>query len=162
MGYYMRAFCTEPEVPTIRDVLDYLSSEWEVVLTPEAEYADAQVMDDAEWKQFAFLYKAGKRGILVECNRHDGTADCLAASEVSEFLDLIGPPEDSAAKQRVIEHLKNTQFIIACQLPTSDIDDDGYAANNEFLTYFEDLCDGMVQADGEGFYADANLLVPIK
>src|SRR5262249_25610598 len=116
------------------------------------------LLDSEDWEQFGFLYKPGKNGILVECNRHDGTGDCLAAAEVAEFVEMIGPPGRSKVKQKVIDHLLATRFVIACQLPSSDIDDDGFEANDEFLTYFEDMCGGMVQADGEGFYEDGKLL----
>jgi hypothetical protein len=136
MGYYVRAFCTATKPPTIRTVLDALTS-WGVVLTPEADYAGPDVLDAVDWEQFGLLYKPGKSGILVECNRHDGTEDCLAAAEVTEFVEMIGPPGRSEAKRSVIEHLKATRFIIVCQLPSSDIDDDGFEANDAFLTYFE-------------------------
>jgi hypothetical protein len=161
MGYYVRAFCTAPEPPTVRTVLDALAS-WGVVLTPESAYSGPDILDAADWERFEFLYKAGKQSIVAECNRHDGTPDCLAAREVEEFIEMIGPVGRSKAKRRVVDHLKATRFVIACQLPSSDIDDDGFAANDEFLTYFEDMCGGMVQADGEGFYSDDKLLVAVK
>ena len=41
---------------------------------------------------------------------------------------------------------------MAAQLPTSDIDDDGYDANGWVMRFFLDDHDGMIQADGEGFY----------
>jgi hypothetical protein len=37
-------------------------------------------------------------------------------------------------------HLAATTFVIACQLPTSDIDDDGYNAISHFLTFFVEHC----------------------
>lgn len=161
MGYYVRAFCTAPEPPTVRTVLDALAS-WGVVLVPEPDCARPEVLECADWNGVRLLYKVGKLPIVVECNRHNGTPHCLAAAEVREFLELIGPPGRSKAKQRVIEHLKATCFVMASQLPSSDIDDDGFAANDEFMTYFEDMCGGMVQADGEGFYDNNKLLVTVK
>jgi hypothetical protein len=161
MGYYVRAFCTAAHPPTIRTVLDTLA-DWGVVLTPEADYASSEVLDAPGWEQFEFLYKPGKNGIVVECNRHDGSGECLAAGEIAEFAEMIGPPGRSKAKRKVLDHLHGTRFIIACQLSSSDIDEDGFEGNDAFLTYFEDMCGGMIQADGEGFYNDDKLLVAVK
>jgi hypothetical protein len=82
--------------------------------------------------------------------------------EIGEFLEFIGRPGLSFKKRKVIEHLKKTRYIIACQLPTSDIDDDGYDANGDFLTYFVENCGGIIQADGEGFYEGSKLIVKLS
>lgn len=58
----------------------------------------------------------------------------------------------------VTEHLAATQAIVAAQLPF-DLDEDGYEANYEFLKFFATQCEGMAQADGEGFYAGDKLVV---
>ncbi|HEY4760152.1 MAG TPA: hypothetical protein VIH42_06200 [Thermoguttaceae bacterium] len=119
-------------------------------------------LNDSQWKQIALSYKQGKLPILVECNRDEGKEDCLMKQEVSEFLDRLGRPGISFAKRGVINHLKKTAFIIACQLPTADIDDDGYDANGCFLSYFVQHCGGMIQADGEGFYEGHKLIVKLE
>jgi hypothetical protein len=116
-------------------------------------------LDSPAWEQVPLLYKHGKLPILAECNRDDGSEDSLLQSEIEEFLDMVGSPGLFPSKRRVVQHLKNTKFIIACQLPTSDIDDDGYNANGEFLNYFVEHCGGMIQADGEGFYDGDKILV---
>lgn len=161
MGYYIRAFCTARKPPTIRSVLRALFATG-VQLKPEDDFDNPETLDSHDWQQFAFLYKPGRLGILVECNRHDGSHGCLAAKEIEEFIDLIGSSERSAPKRKVTDHLKATQFIIACQLPSTDIDDDGFDANGEFLNYFVHHCGGMVQADGEGFYDGHEVIVSIK
>jgi hypothetical protein len=161
VAYYVRAFCTAEESPPVRSVLQALESKG-VRLTVEDDYNNPQTLDSPDWQQFGFLYKPGKLGILVECNRHDGSADCLAAEEIQEFVDLIGEPGRSQQKRKVIDHLRVTQFVIACQLPSTDIDSDGFDANREFLNYFVNQCGGMIQADGEGFYDGRELIVPLK
>jgi hypothetical protein len=161
MGYYIRAFCTAKKPPTVRSVLQALTSSG-VRLTVEDDYDNSGTLDSPDWRQFAFEYKPGKRGIQVQCNRLDGSGDGLAAAEIEEFIELIGPPERSKQRRKVVEHLESTQFIIACQLPSTDIDDDGFNANGEFLNYFVTHCGGMIQADGEGFYDGHDLIVPLK
>jgi hypothetical protein len=98
VGYYVRAFCTAEEPPTVRSVLQALESRG-VQLTVEDDYNNPETLDTPDWQQFGFLYKPGKRGILVECNRHNGSEDCLAAEESKEFVEMIGPPGRSKQKK---------------------------------------------------------------
>jgi hypothetical protein len=158
MGYYVRAFCTTPEVPTIRQVLDAVLAKG-IDLQP----ADASDLDNTTWTHLALLYKKGKKPILVECNR-DTPDDPLCRNEVKGFLDEIGRLADSAGKTRVIDHLNGTKFIVACQLPVLNMADDqaGYLANDAFLRYFEQHCSGMIQADGEGFYAGQEMVLEME
>ena len=65
----------------------------------------------------------------------------------------------SLEKNKVLKHLKNTNYIVATKLPTDDIDDDGYNANGELLNYFVRNFEGMIQADGEGFYEGFEVIV---
>ena len=125
-----------------------------------ADVDDPAELDSPDWVVFDLIYKAGKHPIVVECNRDKG-ADSLAREECIEFDELLEDLEDSQEKRHVIEHLKNTRSVIACQL-LSDIDEDGYDANGEFLAYFVEHCGGMIQADGEGFYEGSEVVVPLK
>jgi hypothetical protein len=153
MGYYVRAFCASEVVPTPRALLEYVKKKG-ISLGLEGDGIDIY---DASWEQLAWIYKDGKLPILMECNR-DTAEDGLFRKEIDEFLDFIGKPGLSLAKRRVMGHLKESKYIIACQLPTSDIDDDGYDANGTLLTYFVQNHSAIIQADGEGFY-DGNKVV---
>ncbi len=77
---------------------------------------------------------------------------------------LVRAGVDAPGKARVIEHLKNTKFIIACQLPVLNMGDDetGYQANDAFLRYFEQHSGGLIQADGEGFYSGQELVLEME
>jgi hypothetical protein len=86
----------------------------------------------------------------------------LIADEVSDLKELLEEIKNSPAKRQVISHLNRTRFIVACRLPTSDIDDDGYDVNGDFLGYFVDHCEGMIQADGEGFYQGSEVLLAVE
>ena len=116
----------------------------------------------SDWEQIAIAYRAGKLPILADCNRDDGTDESLMREEIAEFVEFIGEPGQSATKRRVLEHLAATKFVVACQLPTSDLEDDGFDANDEFLGFFVEHCGGMIQADGEGFYDRDEVIVALK
>ena len=147
MGYYVRAFCTSPEVPCIKIVLADLQNRG---LAVRAEVDDEAKLVSADWSQFDLFYKPDKKPVVVECNRDDGD-ESLCRKECNEFIEEIHELDDTPSRDRVIGHLKRTTFVVVCQL-LSDIDDDGYTANGEFLAYFVRHCGGLVQADGEGFY----------
>ena len=59
-----------------------------------------------------------------------------------------------------MSHLKKTQIIISSQL-LNDIDDDGFHANGVFLDYFVEKCNGMINADSEGFYDGDKVILEI-
>ena len=149
MPYRVRAFCTGTNVPTLKQVFDYAKSNG-ITLTADEEHGPIDI-DSTDWTEAEIKYKKNRSPLVIECNRDDGTGDCLAKVEPQEYIDEIGRPGLSFTKRRVINHLKNTKFIIASQL-LSDIDDDGYQANGTFLKYFVDNCGGVIHADLEGFY----------
>lgn len=102
-----------------------------------------------------------KEVTLEELSRNTGRGRNLQ-DEVAEFKELLEEIKNSPAKRQVLSHLDRTRFIVACRLPSSDIDDDGYDVNGDFLGYFVGHCDGMIQADGEGFYQGAKVLLAVE
>jgi hypothetical protein len=172
MGYYVRAFCSNSKIPNLADIQAWLRERGSNAVLDETNHAVESAragelkpsildLNAPNWEQIAIAYRAGKLPILVECNRDDGSGECLMREEVAEFVELV-KDYHSVATQLVLKHLAATKFIIACQLPTSDIEDDGYDANGEFLSFFVERCGGMIQADGEGFYDKNKVVVPLK
>jgi hypothetical protein len=154
MGYYTRVFC-KGSVPSLESVSSFLNHAGvSMKLTTD------ESLVDSSWQNAEVTYKAGKLPILVECNRPGGEG--LFEDEIAEFLQQIGSPGLSLAKRKVIKHLNETKFIVACQLPTSDIDDDGYDVNGEFMKYFVANCGGIIQCDGEGLYYGNKVVVALK
>ena len=116
-------------------------------------------------KRIVIVSKGGgapKEMTLEELSRNAGRGRNPTLDEVTEFKELLEEIKNSPAKRQVISHLNRTRFIVACRLPTTDIDDDGYDVNGDFLGYFVDHCEGMIQADGEGFYRGAEVLLAVE
>ncbi len=157
MGCYVRAFCAAKQTPTINTVLQSLRQAG-YNFTPHVD--DPSELDSPLWQKFELQYNEAKNPIVVECNRDD-VKECLARAEIKDFVETIALLENAPAKGTVIDRLNKTRFIICCQL-LSDIDEDGFEANGLFLHYFVERCDGMIQADGEGFYEGTDLLLPLK
>lgn len=120
---------------------------------------DENELQSENWTNFELIYKEGKLPILVELNRI-GESDGLAEEEIEEFKEAVGIPGIfESNKKKVIKHLAQTNFILCNQLPTSDIDDDGYDINSELMLIFSSECEGLIQCDGEGFYSGTKLIV---
>ncbi|OGL65910.1 hypothetical protein A3F52_05025 [Candidatus Uhrbacteria bacterium RIFCSPHIGHO2_12_FULL_47_11] len=154
MGYYTRAFCKSENVPNLKEVLDWVNAQG----SPIRPLQDT-ALDSSAWSQLEVEYKKGKSPIILEVNRDDGTSECLVRQEIQEFATAIGKPGFSLAKRKVIQHLRHTKFIVAIQLPTHDIDDDGYTVNGYILQYFVLHCQAITQADREGFYIGNKLVI---
>lgn len=157
MGYYARAFCTSPDVPPLRQVLEWAEDRG-VGLTIGPGRAGVD-LDSPDWREVELVYKQGRQPILCEVNRDDSSDDNLLREEVEDFLESLDDVDDSPDKDRVVQHLRETRFVVASQLLTSDFDDDVYKAINTYLSYFVEHCGGMIQADGEGFYEGDDLIV---
>jgi len=161
MGYYVRAFYKSSDVSSINEVLKWMCSRGYDMFIDDRD-VEAEDWDSTGWDHVSLKYKEEKLPILVECNRDDGSEQCMLRQEIDEFLEFIGKPGFSLAKRKVIKHLEDTKFVICCQWLTSDIDDDGCDASNEFLRYFVEHCEGMTQFDGEGFYENRRLILKCR
>jgi len=172
MGYYTRVFCTNPVVPDLASIQNWLRSRGSTALIDDPDNAVGAAregvsknatlgLSTSAWEQIGVAYRIGKLPFLAECNRDDGTATSLMRREIDEFIESLGKPGWFSAKRRVLSHLRATKFIVACQLPTSDMTDDGYQANSEFLNYFVEHCGGMIQADGERCYEGSKRIVRV-
>lgn len=105
-----------------------------------------------------FIYAEGHVPFTVELNTKEGD-DSLAAQEIAEFLEALqGMMKKSCKRDRVIEHLQQTRFVVACRIPT----DAGFHAVDVFLAYFLVHAGGMVQADGQDFYEMGKSIVELE
>jgi hypothetical protein len=160
MPYYTRVFCTSKETPQLQELYEALKN-FNHEVSFEGYDMESEISPQ-EWKSFELSYHTQKRPLIVElntCTDKDG----LLKEEIQEFLEELGKPKFyEFSKKKVIQHLKATQFIVCTQLPTSDINDQGFEVNGDFLDYIADHFSGLIQADGEGFYRGAHLILNMK
>jgi hypothetical protein len=155
MGYYTRVFCKSNKKPTVSQILEKLNSKG----YSAKSNLDENEINSENWTDFELIYKEDKLPILVEINQI-GQSDGLAEEEIEEYKKAIGKPGlFDSNKRKVIKHLSQTGFILCNQLPTSDIDDYGHNINGDLMELIASECDGMIQCDGEGFYAGTKLIV---
>lgn len=150
MVYYSRVFCQFREMPPLQEAINYANSKASLNKLIIKE----QTLDEYSngGKSFEMNYSLHKTAIPVDINPVDET-DPIGKEEIQEFINDIGFAGFSSAKRKVINHLENTAFIIACEMP-EDVDEDGQAAVHLFLQYYVQHCSGLLHADGEGFYND--------
>lgn len=156
MGYYVRAFCTSGDLPPLRTILESAKQQG-MSVELETEHV-APDLDSPDWREAELRYKPGNQPIPVDVIR---SRDELLSDEIEEFVEFLEDAPDSAAKDKVLQHLRETKAIVATQL-LGDVDDDGYAAAGTFLNYFVEHCGGMIQADAEGFYEGDELIVELE
>jgi hypothetical protein len=156
MGYYVRAFCTSPELPPLRTVLEWVKSGG-VSLELGTENV-AVNLDSPDWREAELRYKVGNQSIVVDVTR---SSDELLSDEIEEFVEFLEDVPESVEKQKVVKQLRQTKAIVATQL-LGDVDDDGYTAAGTFISFFVEHCGGMIQADGEGFYDGDDVIVALE
>jgi len=155
MGYYVRAFCKSESVPTLAKLEEFLRR-----TLPFVRFDAEEPRDSVLWRNAEFYYDESKGPIVVEVNIDDGPESLLRA-ERQEFLDELKELDESDATERVVGHLEGVKYIVSCQL-LSDIDESGYEANGQLLDFFVANHEGLIQADGEGFYEGTDLSVELK
>jgi hypothetical protein len=130
MSYYIRAFCRADRSPAFSELQKFMRDK-------DPHYRLEGEVDDNNscWTDFILHYKEGKLPILVEIAWCDEDSS-PGKEELEEFLEDIGPPGFSLKKRKIINHLKQTKYIVCCQIPVSDVDDDGFLANQLLMTFF--------------------------
>jgi hypothetical protein len=146
VSYYLRAFCASDDIPPLRAVFEWAEARGVKLEAPSAN------LDAPGWKQAEIACGLDGQTFIAEADAGD-----LLREEVAEFVEFLEDVEESPERQALLDHLKRAKAVVAAQLPR-DIDDNGYAAVQTFLTYFVKHRGALVQADGEGFYK-SNLLI---
>ena len=160
MGYFVRAFCIRGELPTLRSVLASAAARG-TRLALDPTISSPAALEGSDWTHVGIAYKDNKAPILLEVNRDTGEPDSSVREEIEEFPEFLEDAPRNRHRRRIAKHLKNTRFILAARLPTTDIDEAGYVALGHVLDYFVDHNGAIIQADGEGFYEGRKLVVEL-
>jgi hypothetical protein len=160
MAYYFRIFCKSSIGPPLRKISGWIHNSGGT-LSP-SPYNESANLDSAEWNQIEFHYRDAASWVLVELDKDTGTDDCLFRQEVREFVDdRLASVAESPQKSKVIAHLRSSKYAVAISVPTGRFEDQDYRKLGNFISDFAMFCDGMIQADGEGFYEGGTLIVEL-
>ena len=166
MGYYLRAFCTAPEVPTLGAILGSVASQG-TVLTRDPSTAPwtTEQLQDRPRDSSALHYHPDKPpSLVVDVNHADDPSD-LVKEELREFRERLADVAPSPARDRIVQHLTRSRFIVAIRIPTSVLgtkhEEALWQASDALLDYFVEHSGGLIQADGEGFYEADTLILKL-
>ena len=163
VSYYLRAFCTADGVPTLGAVLRSVASQGTVLTRePSTPPWTTEQLQDRPHDSVALCYHPdGPPSLVVDVDHADDPSGI--AEEVGEFLERLEDVPPSAARDRIIQHLTRSRFIVAIRIPTSVLGTEHeealWQASDALLDYFVPHSDGLIQADGEGFYEADTLIL---
>ncbi len=146
MGYYMRYFVTDERPVRVTDFVDsFVAAGQGARLIGEATDGEVQL---------------GDRAIAQVTVNMPG--DGLFEEECAEFIEMVEDSDNEAAP-RVVAALQTSTCVVAVQLLFGNLDTD------EVLDALEPLWDwlhthrrGLMQADGEGFYDNHELILELE
>jgi hypothetical protein len=150
VGYYVRAFCTSKNLPRLGVVVAWAKERGADFRVVGAD------LDLEDWREAEIAFSARRQPLVVESE----TGELLKA-EIEEFREFLEDVEDSPAKARVLKHLERCERVVAVQI-LGEIHDDVWAAAWNFLAYFVEHLDGLLQADDVGFYEGTDIAVELS
>lgn len=153
---FTRVFCLRENSPPLKLLLDFLRSRNQLPITPEQMTPDA--LEDWAWVQVSLGYDRERKPIQLFCLRDRGTYKDSLESERANFLDRLVPYDDIEA-QLIKDYVTRARFLITTRLVKNDVTEAGYDFNGWILQFFQENCDGVVQVDGQGFFAPTGDLV---
>lgn len=152
---FTRVFCLRENSPPLKLLCDFLKSRNQQPILPEVE---PDALEDWAWVQVSLGYNRDRKPIQVFCLRDRGTYKDALEQERAHFLDQLSFHDDVEA-QLVREHVSRARFLLTTRMVKNDITDEGYDFNGWILQFYQENCDGIVQVDGQGFYAPSGELV---
>jgi hypothetical protein len=165
MTYWVRAFCTDEEIPTLGMVLAWTAGHG-VDLTgePGSPAWTPEELQDRPWDSVGLWYRPDWAPLLVSINhvadRPTLFADNLFASDVGRMREALAEFTRSPQRDLVLTHLARSRFVVAVQLPISALDDDDmWEAVSALLDYFVEHSGAIVHIEGDGFYQADKLIL---
>lgn len=145
MGYFFRFFVADAkplDFVVVQSALQEIDSHYTVIVDSLTD--TAQLFYESEYLA------------LVEIN---GADDEIFHDDLNEFYDLIGH-DDGEAEVRVRKVLANAQKIVAVEAQWSGEDAEPVLSRIDPLWDWLFMHhDGLLQADGEGFYDSSGLIL---
>jgi len=152
----MRVFCRKAEAPTPGEILQALTR----ATLPAELHPDVDVdLGDAGWEQLALALTKDGGPLVVD--RDVASRGDAVREEVDEFLKAARSAPRTKASREIVAHLRDTKQIFGLQVPTSSIDSKGWAIAHAVMRFLAARCDGLVHADGEGFYRGNDVVLEV-
>ncbi|GKS59848.1 hypothetical protein YTPLAS18_33750 [Nitrospira sp.] len=152
---FSRVFCLRENAPPLKLLVDFLRSRNQSPILPKME---PEALEDWAWVQVSMGYEQERKPIQMYCLRDRGTYKEGLEQERTAFLDQLSMYDDIEAGL-VRDYVNRARFVLTTRMVKNDVNDAGYDFNGWILQFFQENCDGVVQIDGQGFYAPTGDLV---
>lgn len=147
MGYYMRFVSTDNRSLLLPELL-------EVLLADDPDYAFKY--DEPSHRISGILIHSGRAVAELEVNV---PGDGLFDEERDELVEAAAAG-DGAGKPRILEALRSATWLLAIRVLSGDQDtEDVLALLDPVWNWLHLNRDGIVNADGEGFYEGRDLVL---
>jgi len=157
----VRVFCLAKQVPTLRECFTFAAGAGDgVLMALDVDTIATTPADSPAWREARILYRedAPPFDVCVLRNTDDGTALLDVLHRFLAALDGAAQTDDMRA---VRYHLSETRYVVEVTLPDA-ADADTLASVAWFTRFFVAQYEGVLQADGEGFYdRDGDLVLPL-
>jgi hypothetical protein len=164
MTYYLSAFCTDSEIPSLGQV-----QAWATGRTPPITVDPDEPPDCRRWGPVNVYYGPDDRAFSVDIYGPGDPPEYdwldVLPGTIKEFRSALEAQSPTPGRDRVLAHLGRTRFLVSISVPLSQFaqDEVAWAATDLLLQYFVERRGGMVHAEGEGFYDhDGKLLVTVR
>src|SRR5687767_9363880 len=108
MSYYLRAFCTTGDVPTVQTLT--ASAAANGIELSFASHGSPSAQTSSGWSSVTTYVDDSRRAFDLDLVSH---GDELFADELDEFRDAVGELGQTAGAEWVIEQLNKTTFIVS-------------------------------------------------
>lgn len=156
MRHCVRVFCRSRKLPVLEKMLTTLNSAghgFHLTVGPGSD-----VVGEENWSYLVLQYKEGRLPLIIQVD-HPGREEKLFRSEIEKYTGTIGPAGLSLRKRSVVSHIRTSRYLVTCQIPVPDVDQDGYDAAWYFCQYLVSHAAGLVHADGVGFYSGNKVII---
>lgn len=146
-------------MPTLRELFERGRAAG-VAARVDAEWADEVDVDSPAWAEVAVVYSDAERPVFWTVDRAGDESGALD-DEVAEFRESLRDAADTAQCRAVLAHLRATRCLFTSRLPL-DAGSEALTLTNAAAELVAERCDGVLHADGEGFYLAGELAVPLE
>jgi hypothetical protein len=156
MTYYVRAFCTDGEVPTIGTILAW-AAEHGLDLDPPPdmpEFVSWVGEPPPDWGQGTPEELASRAWCGVDLWwRKDWTPMDVTIRDLDDWeAEEVAELRSSRQRDQLLAHLARTRFVVSLSLPVSALEDETlWEAVLVALDYFTEHHGALVHIEGEGF-----------
>lgn len=146
-NYFMRVFARAASAPAPQAIADHLRRRRFDVRVEAGVYST----NYADWKHLHVFYADGRAPLKLERQSLHGEEPLPA--RLRTLMDATAAARDSRGKHKVIEFLTQASQVFELTIPPDfDWHAGRHLVSTELLNYLQKECDGLIQADEEGYY----------